>query len=332
MTSYLITDDELDMLYGQPWSAQLAYFRAIRPYMDYTTRIVGLKRRISRRSIREELEVPEQRGRHCDEQATITMDGVRHALEVLKKCGVIEQLPYDKQLVFRLPCAHKDRSVSRMSPRSAPDEHPTMSTRTDTQQKPNKSSTSSEMSPRMSPRSTPETWEGMSPLHPVSGKIKDKKPYTEADASVSAPHGVSRDQIPSPIEPQRQAPLLPPVALTNTAPPREPRAKVAKPRVSTAPVWAAYSAAYRERYGVTPVRNSTINGQLAHLVRRLGDEAPAVARYYLDLEDPYYRREGHSVGALLKHCEQLRTLWKRAEQRRVSPSAALNPDDVVIAL
>jgi hypothetical protein len=105
-----------------------------------------------------------------------------------------------------------------------------------------------------------------------------------------------------------------------------------KAKAPTSPVWAAYSVAYQERYGIAPVRNSTINGQLAHLVRRLDDEAPAVARYYLDLEDPYYRREGHSVGALLKHCEQLRTLWKRAEQRRVSPSAALNPDDVVIAL
>jgi hypothetical protein len=167
--------------------------------------------------------------------------------------------------------------------------------------------------------------------HPISD-IKDKKPYTEADASVSAPLVISQSRIPSPAGSQRQAPLLPPVALSNTAPPPEPKAKVAKPRVSTAPAWAAYSAAYQERYGIAPVRNSTVNGQLAHLVRRLDDEAPAVARYYLDLEDPYYRREGHSVGALLKHCEQLRTLWKRAEQRRVSPSAALNPDDVVIAL
>ena len=330
MTSYLITDDELDMLYGQPWSAQLAYFRAIRPYMDYTTRIVGLKRRISRRSIREELEVPEQRGRHCDEQATITIDGVRHALEVLKKCGVIEQLPYDKQLVFRLPCAHKDRSVSLMSPRSAPDEHPTMSTRTDTQQKPDKSGTSSEMSPRMSPRSTPETLEGMSPLHPVSGKIKDKKPYTEADASVSAQPVVLRNPIPSPTEPQRQAPLLPPVVLTSTTPAPEPTPKVAKPRVSTVPAWTAYSAAYHERYGVDPVRNGTVNGQLAHLVRRLGDETPDVARYYLDLEDGLYRREGHSVGILLKHCEHLRTLWARSRSR--SPASEISVDDVVIAL
>ena len=120
------------------------------------------------------------------------------------------------------------------------------------------------------------------------------------------------------------------MALTNTTPPREPKAKVAKPRVSTAPVWTAYRAAYRERYGIDPVRNGTINGQLAHLARRLGDETPDVARYYLDLEDPLYRREGHSVGMLLKHCEHLRTLWARSRSR--SPASAISVDDVVIAL
>ena len=120
------------------------------------------------------------------------------------------------------------------------------------------------------------------------------------------------------------------MALTNTTPPREPKAKVAKPRVSTVSPWTAYSAAYRGRYGVDPVRNGTINGQLAHLVRRLGDEAPDVIRYYLDLEDGLYRREGHSVGMLLKHCEHLRTLWARA--RKASLAGEISADDVVVAL
>ena len=329
MNYYIITQEEMEMLHEKPWSARLTYLMGLKPFMDYKTCIVGLKRGISYRSIMEILAVPDGRGRHSEQQVVVTEKMVRHALKVLKESGLIEPIPADKKLVFRMPHALRDESVSGMRGGSGAETRGAMTDSMTGADEANKY------------KGCDENMGGMKgamrggPNMPMRGthqyiNIKNKKPYTEADASVSQPPVVSGNPIPSPSEPHRQAPLLPPVALANTTPPREPKAKVAKLRVSTAPVWTAYSAAYRERYGVDPVRNGTINGQLAHLVRRLGDETPDVARYYLDLEDGLYRREGHSVGMLLKHCEHLRTLWARS--RKVSPAGEISADDVVVAL
>ena len=321
MSCYLITQEEIDLLREKAWSAQLIYLRGIRPYMDYSTGIVGLRRGVSRQSLAEELAVPGEQGRHHDHRVVPSAKVIRHGLDVLKKCGLIEQIPANKKLVFRLPYAHMEQSVQNMRGRRGAEKKGQSGAEQENQIFNGLDDIHAQM--------TGHADTHMRGRHLVSGKTT-KKPYTEADASVSAPPVVSRVQRPSPTEPQRQAPLLPPMALTNTTPLREPKAKVAKPRVFTAPAWTAYSAAYRERYGVDPVRNGTVNGQLAHLVRRLGDETPDVVRYYLDLEDGLYRREGHSVGMLLKHCEHLRTLWARS--RKVSPAREISADDVVVAL
>jgi hypothetical protein len=319
MSCYLITDEELELLREMPWAAQLIYLRAIRPYMDYSTGIVGLRRGISRQSIAEELSVPGQQGRHNARRVVPSTKEVRHGLDLLKKEGLIAQIPADKKLVFRLPHAQMDQSVQNMRGRRGAEKRG----QSGAEEISKLINTEEYITPAMKGHAnTP-----MRGRHPVSGKTT-KKPYTEANASVSAEPEQTRKL--SQAEPPRQAPLLPPVALTNNPPPRKPALKAAKQRISTVPVWTAYATAYRERYGVDPVRNSTVNGQLAHLVRRLGDEAPDVARYYLDLEDRLYRREGHSVGMLLKHCEHLRTLWIRA--RKTNPDGEISADEVVVAL
>ena len=331
MTITCWNDLEDGQLQGIPLAAQVFYLRGLRRHMDYENGLVGVKRRTSWQALSEVVYVEPHQG--AGATGALGKQQIRRLATVLERAGLVEirSDTKSKRLVFFLPLAFTDHSVQKNT--DTKPTHPEMpDTDIDTgTRKSNNGGPSAEKADMDSDTKPTHPEMPDTDRHPISD-IKDKKPYTEADASVSAPPVISRDQIPSPIEPQRQAPLLPPVALSNTAPPREPKVKAAKPRVSTVSAWTAYSAAYQERYGIAPVRNSTINGQLAHLVRRLGDEAPAVARYYLNLEDPYYRREGHSVGALLKHCEQLRTLWKRAEQRRVSPSAAMNPDDVVVAL
>ena len=94
-------------------------------------------------------------------------------------------------------------------------------------------------------------------------------------------------------------------------PARKARGAAAKgvPALSSA-TWAAYSSAYRARYLVDPVRNAAVNGQLAHLVARLGaQEAPLVAAYYLTRNDRWYADCGHSTDALLRHWQKLRTEW-----------------------
>jgi len=52
-----------------------------------------------------------------------------------------------------------------------------------------------------------------------------------------------------------------------------------------------------------------VNGQLANLVSRLGQEAPAVASFYLTHNRPIYVSARHAVDLLLRDCEGLRTQW-----------------------
>ncbi len=83
-----------------------------------------------------------------------------------------------------------------------------------------------------------------------------------------------------------------------------------KPPAKTADVWLAYSTAYRLRYGVEPVRNAKVNGQLASLISRIGaEEAPRVAGFYVESNVAFYVAQGHGVGLLLRDAEKLRTEW-----------------------
>lgn len=88
---------------------------------------------------------------------------------------------------------------------------------------------------------------------------------------------------------------------------------VAKPprkRGLSKPTWVAYSEAYELRYGVPPVRNTSVNAKLCKFVERVGEEeAPLVAAFFVTHGDSYYTRQGHSVGALLRDAEKLRTEW-----------------------
>lgn len=103
------------------------------------------------------------------------------------------------------------------------------------------------------------------------------------------------------------------------------RAREAKAVPLTAEVWAAYTAAYRDRYGVDPVRNAKVNGQLANLVARLGgSEAPAVASFYVRHNFALYVRAKHPADLLLRDCEGLRTEW--ATGRTVTNTEAQQQD------
>lgn len=101
---------------------------------------------------------------------------------------------------------------------------------------------------------------------------------------------------------------------TTVGPPHQPheaaKRKCAVPSM-TAPVWAAYAAKYRERYGVDPVRNAKINGQLAQFLRRIPvADAPALAAWYVEHPNALYVRSQHVIGLLLRDAEGLYTQWK----------------------
>ena len=86
-------------------------------------------------------------------------------------------------------------------------------------------------------------------------------------------------------------------------------------QAANAATWDSYTIAYLERYGVEPVRNAKINGQVAQLVQRLGaDEAPAVAAFYVTINDSFFLRSSHEFGLLVARAEGIRTQWVTGRQ------------------
>ncbi|WP_348529843.1 hypothetical protein [Pseudomonas sp. Pc102] len=80
-------------------------------------------------------------------------------------------------------------------------------------------------------------------------------------------------------------------------------------------VWNAYADAYHGKYGVEPLRNAKVNGQVKQLVARIPRaEAPSVAAYYLTLNDQFYTRGMHEFGLLLSRAEAIRTQWATGRQ------------------
>ncbi|HFK2326647.1 TPA: helix-turn-helix domain-containing protein [Pseudomonas aeruginosa] len=80
-------------------------------------------------------------------------------------------------------------------------------------------------------------------------------------------------------------------------------------------IWSAYAAAYQHRYGIAPVRNARVNGQVRDLLKRLGaDESPAVAAYFVGINDAYLIRNCHDLGSLLAKAESYRTQWATDRQ------------------
>lgn len=95
----------------------------------------------------------------------------------------------------------------------------------------------------------------------------------------------------------------------------------------SAATWAAYAEAHEARYGVPPVRNARVNAQVAQVVSRLGaEEAPEVARFFVEHNAGWYVTKGHPIGALLADAEKLRTEW--ATGRRITRGDARNAEVV----
>lgn len=81
-------------------------------------------------------------------------------------------------------------------------------------------------------------------------------------------------------------------------------------QVACRKTFEAYATAYHARYGVEPVKNAKVAGQIVQIVKRLGmEEAPNVAGFYPKHSARWYVQVGHSVDAFLKDCEKLRTEW-----------------------
>lgn len=89
--------------------------------------------------------------------------------------------------------------------------------------------------------------------------------------------------------------------------------------------WSAYSEAYLQRYGTSPIRNATVNSQIKAFCKKLPlDESPHVARAYLDNNDSFYVRKGHDVGLMVVDAAKLRTEWATGSKMTATKAIQLD--------
>ena len=99
---FIINEGELSALCGLPHIQQLAYIRALRPYMDVKTGIVGIKRGISYQSIAEQLYIEPHQGvksKSCSRMQ------VRRSLSALERVGLITVQSEGKKLILKCELA-----------------------------------------------------------------------------------------------------------------------------------------------------------------------------------------------------------------------------------
>jgi len=104
-------DAEDEALMGLPWMAQLLYLRCLRPYMDYASGIVGVKRGVSYQGMAETLY--REPGQGKTEFGPPTLKALRHAVSLLERAGLLVKIPADHRLIFRLVLATLDDSVQK---------------------------------------------------------------------------------------------------------------------------------------------------------------------------------------------------------------------------
>lgn len=74
----------------------------------------------------------------------------------------------------------------------------------------------------------------------------------------------------------------------------------------------AYSDAYKTRYGVEPTFNAKTRGQIANFVQRVPwDDAPFIARFYVQHGRKLYCDSQHCIDLMLRDAEGLRTEYQR---------------------
>lgn len=108
--SWRINDDEDAALEYLPHSDQVLYIRGLRRYMDYSSGVVGIRRRVSYQMLIELLEVRRDWGSNRPNER-LSREAVRQCLNRLERRGLLERLSHNGKavsLVFKLPLADTD--------------------------------------------------------------------------------------------------------------------------------------------------------------------------------------------------------------------------------
>lgn len=106
---FKINQEERDALKGLPHLPRLTYLEAIRPYMDYATGVVGIKRGISYQSLAEELYIEPHTG--YTDSGSPSKQQLRRALKTLERAGLILIQSVGKKLILKCELATWDYSA-----------------------------------------------------------------------------------------------------------------------------------------------------------------------------------------------------------------------------
>jgi hypothetical protein len=109
-----LTDDEEEALRGLRHDARTLYVQGLRPYMDFKSGVVGVKRRVSYQGFKELLEVIPDRGSAIGSVQSPTKSALRALLQLLGRHGLVVKLEQRRRIdpmVFKLPLADYDAKI-----------------------------------------------------------------------------------------------------------------------------------------------------------------------------------------------------------------------------
>ena len=109
MSYMIINQHERSALCGLPYLQQLTYIHGLKPYVDYQTEMIGIKRRVSYQSLSEALYIEPHQG--YVQSGSPSKDQIRRSLKALEKAGLIGIQSLDNQLIFKCLLLERDRSV-----------------------------------------------------------------------------------------------------------------------------------------------------------------------------------------------------------------------------
>ena len=110
MNYMTISFDELSALSGLSYLPQLIYIHGIKPYIDFKSGIVGIKRGISYQSIAEALYIEPHSG---IASGSPTKSQIRRALKSLERVGIINIQSLEKKLIIQCCLATLGYSVQK---------------------------------------------------------------------------------------------------------------------------------------------------------------------------------------------------------------------------
>jgi hypothetical protein len=102
LARFAINDDEMAAMAGLGYLARALYI-SLRARMDFATGLVGQRPKISRQAIAEDLYV--EPGQGVSDSGSPSVAAIRWALDKLRRAGLIEVVPADRQLIFKLVLA-----------------------------------------------------------------------------------------------------------------------------------------------------------------------------------------------------------------------------------